>query len=754
MPVDRIASREEPPRLQWVDLLNQQDDPPTPAGGATDDGHRLWLIYALITLAILASGLGVIWQLRHSALISAQRELTNLGTVLAEQTSRTVQSVDLVLQEVQARVAAPGARSPEAFRTHFAGEPTGHFLAGLLRNLPQAEAITLIDANGILLNWSRDRPLEQLDDSTRDYFIWLRDHNETTAFIGSPVTGRVSGKRILFIARRINGPDGTFLGVVVGLIETRYLENFYGTISMVPGESVTVLRRDGFLVACYPEIKNPGNGQMPARSPWYDRVANGGGSYLSPGYFNGVPRIITVHPLRDYGLVVDVNMSEQSVLRTWHTQSSAISIAMIGVAGALAVLFAVIIAQFRRQEEQNARLSMGRAALRDSERRLKAYAEMAADWFWEQDADLRFVRDSKIPQITRPDDVGKARWELADPAMDPGRWETHKAVLAGRLPFRDFRWERIGIDGRRHHMSTSGDPIFDEAGMFLGYHGTGRDVTADVESAEVLRSAKERAEAASRAKSEFLRNMSHELRTPLHAIIGFSELIRDRAGGPIGDVYREWAGEVLDSGRHLLELINDVLDLSRIDTDRYEISDDNVDLEVVARACRGLVRQQAEANQVRVDCEIADAIVLADRRAVKQITLNLLANAVKFTPAGGAVTIRTEAAANGDLAFVVADTGIGIDSAALASLGEPFTQVDTSLRRKYGGTGLGLTISSKLAVMHGGTLTIESELGRGTTVRVNFPAGRVVRRPLLRSPPERPDFASPDRATVVLRIGP
>jgi signal transduction histidine kinase len=757
MPVDPIASREESPRLHWVDLLGLQDDvlaSPASSSGAIDAGRRIWLVYALLMLAMLASGFAVIWQLRHSALNNAQREMTNLGTVLAEQTSRTVQSVDLVLQEVQARVAARNAGSPEAFRVQFAGEPTRQFLAGLLRNLPQAETINLVDANGTLLNWSRDRPVEQLDDSIRDYFIWLRDHDEPGAFIGLPVDGRVSGKRLMFIARRIDGPDGALLGIVVGLIDTRYLEGFFGKISMVPGESVSVFRRDGFMIARYPKLATPALRQMPAQSPWWYRVANGGGAYLTPGYFSGTPSIITVHPLRDYELVVDVNMYQQAVLRPWHMQASAIAIAMVGIAAALAVLFAVIIAQFRRQEEQNARLSLGKAALRASERRLKTYAEMAADWFWEQDADLRFVRDSAIPDITRPDDVGKARWELADPAMDPGRWEAHQAVLAARLPFRDFRWERIGIDGRRHYMSTSGDPIFDEAGGFVGYHGTGRDVTSDVEIAEVLRAAKEQAEAASRAKSEFLRNMSHELRTPLHAIIGFSELIRDRTGGPIGDVYREWAGEILDSGRHLLELINDVLDLSRIDTDRYEICDDNVDLEIVARACRGLLRQKAEANQVRVDCQIADAVVLADRRAVKQITLNLLANAVKFTPAGGVVTIRTETVTNGDLALVVADTGIGIDPAVLASLGEPFTQADASLRRKYGGTGLGLTISRKLAGMHGGTLTIESELGQGTTVRVYFPAARVLRTPSPKWPAVRQDVESPDRATVVAQTGP
>ncbi len=139
------------------------------------------------------------------------------------------------------------------------------------------------------------------------------------------------------------------------------------------------------------------------------------------------------------------------------------------------------------------------AALRKSEQKLRAFAEMSADWFWEQGPDLRFRHQSNIPLTSLPTDVGKTRWELADPAMDPRRWDAHKADLAARRPFRDFRWERIQTDGKRRYMSTSGDPIFNKAGTFLGYHGTGRDVTADVEAAEELRRAIEQAEAANRA---------------------------------------------------------------------------------------------------------------------------------------------------------------------------------------------------------------------------------------------------------------
>ena len=309
--------------------------------------------------------------------------------------------------------------------------------------------------------------------------------------------------------------------------------------------------------------------------------------------------------------------------------------------------------------------------------------------------------------------------------MDPGRWHAHMADLAAQRPFRDFRWEMLSSDGKRRHISISGDPFHDDVGTFLGYHGTARDVTADVEAAEELRSAKDRAEAASRAKSQFLTNMSHELRTPLHAIIGFAELIHVQADGAIGANYVAWAGDILTGGRHLLSLINGVLELSRIEAGHYDLSDDKVDLASVAHVCVTMVRLQAEANQLRIDCAIEETVILADSQAVKQIVLNLLSNAVKFTPAGGVVSITAERSVSGEVSLIVADSGIGIDATTLASLGEPFIQADPSTSRKYGGTGLGLSISRKLMALHDGALTIESVPGEGTAVRITFPAARV-----------------------------
>ena len=716
MPADSAISEMKSADLQAADPVNRS------SGGL----RCLWLICALLVAATFATGAVVIWQLRQNAFARSERELTNLGTVLAEQTSRTIQSADLVLQDIQSQTASLDVSSSEQFRARLAGPDFRRFLASHLRNLPQVEAISVVDANGALVNWSRDEAVPQANFSDRDYFRHLRDKDDPAAFISAPVEGRVTGEWLMLISRRIDGPDGTFLGLVTSLIQTRYLEDFYRTISMLPGEAVTVIRRDGVVIAGVPSVAERRGKSVAAQSPWYDRVAEGGGSYRSPGYLTPVRQVVTVHPLRDYPLVVDVNLSELAVLKPWYEQSVVIMIATICVAFGFTILFGVIAAQFQRQEEQNARLNEGASALRESEQKLKAYAEMAADWFWEQDADLRFSCDSRIPLISLPTDIGMTRWDFADPAMDPRRWDAHKADLAARRPFRDFRWERIRIDGKRRYMSTSGDPVFDDAGKFIGYRGTGRDVTADVEAAAELRLAKERAEAANRAKSEFLANMSHELRTPLHAIIGFAELINSQAIGRLREKYVEWAGDILNSGRHLLDVINGVLELSRIEAGRYDLSDDTVDLAVVARACLGMVRLQAEANRVRIECTVEDAAVRADRRAMKQIVLNLLTNAVKFTPAGGVVSIRSEKAGDGDIVLIVADTGIGIEPAALASLCEPFTQADASINRTYGGTGLGLAISRKLVALHDGALTIESTPGLGTTVRVTFPAARVI----------------------------
>jgi two-component system cell cycle sensor histidine kinase PleC len=323
---------------------------------------------------------------------------------------------------------------------------------------------------------------------------------------------------------------------------------------------------------------------------------------------------------------------------------------------------------------------------------------------------------------------GKRRWEVNDASQAPEQWANHRMDLLARRPFGDFRFARPAVGGKVQHVSINGVPKFDETGAFAGYRGTGRDITELVEAEAELRQSKDQAEASSAAKSSFLANMSHELRTPLNAIIGFAELLQMRQTGRITEDYVGWAGDILDSGRHLLDLINDVLELSRIEAGRYELAENNVDLGAVSRSCLAMIRSVANKSEVRVECAIPirTAVVRGDQRSIKQVMLNLLTNAVKFTRAGGNVSVGIERGTDGTIALVVADTGIGIDPEALPRLGKPFVQADASTSRRYGGSGLGLAISFRLVELHGGTLTIKSAVGQGTSVRVTFPESRVM----------------------------
>jgi two-component system cell cycle sensor histidine kinase PleC len=250
-----------------------------------------------------------------------------------------------------------------------------------------------------------------------------------------------------------------------------------------------------------------------------------------------------------------------------------------------------------------------------------------------------------------------------------------------------------------------------------------------VRLAEDLAVARDHAESANRTKSMFLATMSHELRTPLNAIIGFSELIGGEMFGPLGnDSYREYANDIRESGQHLLDLINDILDLSKCESGRDELHEENVDISELTRSVKWLVTGRAQDGNVAIETELAaDAPMLcADKLKLKQILINLMSNAIKFTDSGGKVTLKAWCSVNSGYVFQVIDTGIGIALEDIPKTLLPFQQIDNRLTRKYEGTGLGLPLSKALVELHGGSLDLQSQVGVGTIVTVRLPAERIV----------------------------
>jgi len=302
-------------------------------------------------------------------------------------------------------------------------------------------------------------------------------------------------------------------------------------------------------------------------------------------------------------------------------------------------------------------------------------------------------------------------------------------------------WSQMGegmnnIEGNHRRKDGSVFPVEVHVSRFKPGAGLGslflalaRDISERKEAEAHLVAAKRDAENANRAKSEFLANMSHELRTPLNAILGFSEVIRTELLGPIGsESYGEYADDIHGSGRHLLQIINDMLDISRLEIDSIKLDETIVAVIDPIDACFRMLVDRAREKELNLENHVLAnlADLICDSRRVTQILVNLVGNAIKFTEPGGRILVSADFNAEGGIRIDVADTGIGIDAADIAKVLLPFEQVESPMTRQHSGAGLGLALSKALAEVHGAVFTLESTMGEGTTVSISFPPERTV----------------------------
>ncbi len=566
----------------------------------------------LLAIALMLAATALIAIRRYNAeLADGARELRTLDLLLAAETGRSFQSVELVLDAIADQVGTGGEITPDMVAERESTKAVHDLLQARVAGVPQLDAVTIISASGKLLNFSRYWPIPDVRLDDRDYFKALRDGHDRL-FLSEPVLNRGSGTPTVYLARRLSAPDGTFLGLALGAIELSSFERLYGSLQLGPGNVIALWRQDGVLLARYPTMEAGRRRSVteitPPAQPWHGvaGVFEREGAYGASGPER---RIIASAPAPGVPVQVTISRSKALVLRDWRRDVMGLC-AAVGVAAlcVLALMWALL-------------------------RRFGAYEAIA--------------------------EASRER----------------EAAIAARIQ---------------------------------------------------AEAAREAAEEANRAKSNFLANMSHELRTPLSAVIGYTELLEEEAEDLAAEGMLSDLGKVKGNAQHLLGLINDVLDLSKVEANRMDVLPEDFAVagfvQDVAANVGALVRRKD--NVLVLDLAEELGTMRSDIVKLRQCLFNLLSNAAKFTDNGLiTLSVRREDVQGQDwLSFAVEDTGIGMTAEQIGRLFQRFTQADESTTRRFGGTGLGLALSRAFARLLGGDIEVRSEPGQGTVFTLRVPA--------------------------------
>jgi len=704
--------------------------------------RRSWALFAgaaLAALGVLAVAAWMITDARRVVWDHAVQSSENLLGALDHDIERNIELYDLSLQSV-----IDGLRLPDIWKV--SAPMRRHVLFDRSSTARDLGAILVLDARGRIILDSESETPPDIDLSDRAYFTVHRDRPDIGLYISPPFKGRLSGKWSIAFSRRVDDAAGRFAGVAVGTMRLTLFQRLFATVDPGPGGVVAILCTDGTMIVRKP-FRDSDIGRDLSRSPVFRQFTRQRAGHVeSVSLIDGTRRLYVYSQVGRLPFMLSVGVASDAVLSDWRQKATILGIAVLGLAALAAGLGIRLVSELRRRGEAE------RTAL-ESERRLREKSSILEVTLENMDQGLLLVAaDRTVPVCNRraielldlPPEL-MARQPQFDAILDhqfrSGEFQWTEAefrawVKAGGIATEHQIYERRRPNGTVLEIRTV--PLADGSAVRTYTDVTQRKLAeADLAAAKLqaeraaadAERAREHAEAANRSKSEFLANMSHELRTPLNAVMGFSEVIRDAIMGPVDARYRNYARDIYNAGRHLLSLINDVLDLSKIEVGRLELHEEVVDVAAIIADCERIIAARArEAGlHVAVDLAADRPMLRADKLRLKQIILNLLSNAVKFTPPGGRVTISARSRANGEFALAVADTGIGMKPEEVPLALEPFRQIDSAFNRRYEGTGLGLPLVQRLAALHGGSLAIDTAPEAGTTVTITLPAKRCIR---------------------------